>query len=60
MPSVEIDHDTCINCKTCISTCPMGVYEDQGDQVKVVAPQECIVCNGCVAACPVQCITVVE
>jgi electron transport complex protein RnfB len=60
MPSVEIDYSACINCKTCVSLCPMGVYKDQGDQVAVAAPQECIACMGCVAACPAQCITVVE
>jgi NAD-dependent dihydropyrimidine dehydrogenase PreA subunit len=60
MPSVEIDYSACIYCKTCVSTCPMGVYEDRGDQVAVHAPEECIACMGCVAACPAQCITVVE
>lgn len=57
---MEIDDSACINCKTCVSTCPMGVYEDQEDKVVVGAPQECIACMGCVAACPTQCITVVE
>lgn len=60
MPTVEIDQNKCINCKTCVSICPMGVYEDKTDSVEAVAPQDCIACMGCVAACPAQCITVIE
>ena len=49
-----------MNCKTCVSTCPMGVYVDEGDEVVVAAEDECIACMGCVAACPTEAITVVE
>jgi len=49
-----------VNCKTCVSTCPMGVYSDEGDKVVVAAEDECIACMGCVAACPTEAITVVE
>jgi NAD-dependent dihydropyrimidine dehydrogenase PreA subunit len=60
MPEVEIDYGTCISCKTCVSTCPMGVYEEKNEQVVVAAPQDCITCMGCVGACPVGAITVTE
>ena len=49
-----------MNCKTCVSICPMGVYVDEGDEVVVAAEDECIACMGCVAACPTEAITVVE
>lgn len=60
MPKVILDKGKCINCKTCISICPMGVYAEEGDNVKVVHEAECIVCMGCVGACPVEAITVEE
>jgi len=60
MPEVSIDQERCVNCKTCVSTCPMGVYGDEGDRVVVAAEDECIACMGCVAACPTEAITVVE
>lgn len=60
MPEVSIDPERCVNCKTCVSTCPMGVYRDEGDKVVVADEDECIACMGCVAACPTEAITVVE
>jgi len=42
VPEVSINYDTCIDCKTCVKICPMGVYKDEGDKVSVVAQDECI------------------
>lgn len=60
MPEVSIDYDKCINCRTCVSICPMGVFKDEGDKKSVAVQDECIACMGCVGACPVDAITVVE
>jgi NAD-dependent dihydropyrimidine dehydrogenase PreA subunit len=60
MPKITLDQEKCINCKTCISICPMGVYEDKEDRVEVANESECIACMGCVGACPVEAITVEE
>jgi len=60
MPEVSIDYDICIDCRTCVRICPMGVNKDEGDKVSVSAQEECIACMGCVGACPVDAITVVE
>jgi electron transport complex protein RnfB len=60
MPEITLDQNTCINCKTCVSTCPMGVYEDREERVEISNPDECIACMGCVPACPVDAITVRE
>ena len=60
MPEVTLDQEKCVNCKTCVSTCPMGVYRDEGDKVTVAASEECIACMGCVAAYPTEAITVEE
>jgi len=40
--------------------CPMGVFEDEGEKVTAVNPDECIVCRGCEAACPTEAIQVTE
>ena len=60
MPKVTLDEEKCINCKTCVSICPMGVYDDEGDNVVVGSESDCIACMGCVAACPTTAITVEE
>jgi NAD-dependent dihydropyrimidine dehydrogenase PreA subunit len=60
MPSVTLDQDKCVNCKICITTCPMGVYEDKTDTVEVKHDDQCIACMGCVPACPVEAIVVEE
>jgi NAD-dependent dihydropyrimidine dehydrogenase PreA subunit len=60
MPKVTLDQEKCVNCKTCVTTCPMGVYIDEGDKVLVGLESECIACMGCVAACPTTAITVEE
>jgi electron transport complex protein RnfB len=60
LPKVILDEKKCINCMTCVSTCPMGVYEEIGDKVSVANEEECIACMGCVPACPVEAIIVEE
>jgi len=60
MHEPRINPDKCVYCKTCISVCPWGVYEDQGDRVEVKRPEDCIACNSCVPACPVDAITLLE
>jgi len=60
MPKITLDQEKCINYKTCISICPMGVYEDKEDRVEVANESECIACMGCVGAGTVEAITVEE
>ena len=58
MPSVTLDEQTCNVCQTCVSICPMGVFEFDGDRVVVAQEDQCIVCRACEAACPVEAIVV--
>ena len=60
MPKVTIDYDKCQFCQTCVSVCPMGVYEVQGDKVVVADQDSCIACRACEASCPTEAITVEE
>ena len=52
MPKPVINKDKCVNCGTCVEVCPMGVFEMQDGEVKVVKPEECIGCRACEAQCP--------
>ncbi len=58
MPSVTLDQDACTACQTCVNTCPMGVFEDQGDMVVVAQEDQCIACRACEASCPSDAIVV--
>ena len=60
MHKVVIDYAKCAHCGTCIGVCPMGVYEDKGEQVAAVKVKECIACMSCVPACPTNAINVEE
>jgi energy-converting hydrogenase A subunit Q len=58
LPSVKLDQDTCTVCQTCVNTCPMGVFEPEGDKVVVAQEDQCIACRACEASCPVTAIVV--
>ncbi len=55
-----VDTEKCTGCGTCVTVCPQGVFEIQGDKAVVVKPEECIGCRACEAACPSGAITVEE
>lgn len=64
MPHPEVDREKCIGCGTCVSVCPMGVFELQEVEGKMVAvpvkAESCVACRACEGQCPVGAITVVE
>lgn len=60
MPKVIIDYDACTLCQTCVSTCPMGVFEVEDDKVVIVQEDQCIVCRACEASCPSEAIVIEE
>ena len=60
MPKINLDTDSCTLCQTCVSTCPMGVYEFDNEKIVVAQEDQCIVCRACEAACPVGAITIEE
>ena len=45
-------HEGCIQCKKCMSVCPMGVFHNSNDQVIVSSPNECTHCQLCTDSCP--------
>ncbi|MFB0557875.1 MAG: ATP-binding protein [Candidatus Bathyarchaeia archaeon] len=58
MPSVTLDENACTVCQTCVNTCPMGVFEFDGEKVVVAQEDQCIQCRACEAACPTNAIVV--
>jgi len=54
MPKIEIDPELCTKCGTCVSNCPVGIFQqDDGDSVpQVVGTDNCILCGMCVDNCP--------
>lgn len=48
---IKCDHDKCINCKKCISNCPMDV-DMLNDSRNRKNGTECILCMNCVRSCP--------
>lgn len=49
---VYIDRELCINCKTCMRLCPMGVFVEGQSSPEVHPRRRCIQCMHCAGACP--------
>ena len=58
MPTPIIDYSKCTKCKTCISVCPVAVFEEKNGKVVVAKPEDCIGCKACEAQCPEEAIIV--
>ncbi|NMC60342.1 MAG: 4Fe-4S binding protein [Candidatus Methanofastidiosa archaeon] len=52
--------DNCTGCGVCVSTCPVGVFEIQGDKAVPINEKDCIACLLCVTECAESAITVEE
>ncbi|AXV38807.1 ferredoxin family protein [Methanobacterium sp. BAmetb5] len=54
MPKIEIDQNLCTKCGTCVSNCPVSIFQrDDEDSIpQVIDPDNCILCGMCVDNCP--------
>ena len=59
MPKVTVNED-CTGCEVCVSTCPVVVFEIQGDRAEPINKKDCIACLLFTTECPVNAITVEE
>lgn len=46
--------DECIGCSACVTACPFGAIEMQGE--KAIITEACTVCGACIEVCPVTAI----
>ncbi|MCH3962722.1 MAG: electron transfer flavoprotein subunit alpha [Clostridium sp.] len=46
--------DSCIGCQSCISNCPVGALEMNGEDKLTVNAEKCIDCGKCISICPVS------
>ncbi|EHP87774.1 4Fe-4S dicluster domain-containing protein [Methanotorris formicicus] len=60
--AVTIDYSKCKGpeCAECVNTCPMEVFEIQGDKVVVAKEDECTYCGVCEDVCPTKAIKVTQ
>ncbi|MCS7117024.1 MAG: 4Fe-4S binding protein [Nitrososphaerota archaeon] len=52
--TIEIDHDRCIACGACVSSCPADAIKQNEDWSVRFIEENCIGCRICVYACPVR------
>lgn len=58
---IIINETLCTNCKTCIKTCPRGIFYENEQQKTVVnenISSECIKCGHCISVCPADAIAI--
>jgi len=63
MPTVTVDNVKCNGDGTCVSVCPVSVFEMQNKPEQKAVPvnqDACIVCRACETQCPTQAIVVKE
>lgn len=60
MVEIRVDIEKCNGCKTCVDTCPVGVFEIKDDKSVPVKDEECLICRACEAQCPNAAIEVTE
>lgn len=52
MPVIDIDQDARDDWEDCVDACPEDVFEEDGDELKMVDLESCTMCEACVDECP--------
>jgi NAD-dependent dihydropyrimidine dehydrogenase PreA subunit len=52
--AIELDHDSCFDCGTCLSLCPTGALYMTDNKSVELDENKCIYCKLCVPTCPVR------
>lgn len=54
----NIDYKKCVSCGTCISVCPMAVFEKENGKVIAKNSSACVQCKACEISCQKKAIDV--
>ncbi len=57
-PIIEIDHQKCDMCATCVENCPRGVLAVKDKKITVADLENCTLCQACVDICALDAIKV--
>ncbi|HIQ03363.1 MAG TPA: 4Fe-4S dicluster domain-containing protein [Desulfurococcales archaeon] len=49
---IRIDHEKCIGCGVCTTTCPTQALSLNPENKAVVDPDKCTGCHSCTGVCP--------
>lgn len=49
---IDINYNTCINCKACVKICPVSIFFEKDGSIALRYKDSCIVCGHCVGVCP--------
>lgn len=60
MVQININKEKCDGCRTCVDTCPVGVYDMREGKSVALNTNECLVCKACEMQCPNGAIEIVE
>ncbi len=60
MPKPIVDAKKCTGEGTCVSVCPVNVFEIKNGKSVVVRAKDCIGCRACETSCPTGAIKVVD
>jgi NAD-dependent dihydropyrimidine dehydrogenase PreA subunit len=54
MSKITIDSELCTKCGTCVTNCPVSIFNQEDDDSipEVEGTENCILCGQCVDNCP--------
>ncbi len=58
MPNVTVDKKKCNGCGTCVSICPVSVFDLKAGKSVPTRMTDCIACRSCEINCPQKAIVV--
>ena len=50
--------EKCIGCEKCMEVCPHGVFDLDGEKVRIIEKDLCMECGACALNCPAKAIEV--
>ncbi|MBM3118038.1 MAG: 4Fe-4S dicluster domain-containing protein [Chloroflexi bacterium] len=58
--AIRLDQTLCDGCGLCVDFCPVKVFGQEDDSVKVAKIEACYACDSCVDLCPRNAIKIIK